>query len=123
MIRPRKRSGAASWTVAFELADHAANPAPTTNSSRPARNSFRVCADARPLELLDGEELARAHQEEACEHRDKRDRVDEETDADAGDEQKPGDRRPEDPRRVEEARVERDRIRQRVAADHPVRQL
>ncbi len=42
--------------------------------------------------------------------------------ADGGD-QDAGERRPEDARRVEEARVERDRVRQLVAADHLERQV
>ena len=83
----------------------------------PARISGRSNSSSGKNSLVRIASSAEQHGEEA-------DRVDEETDADAREaEENPRHRRAEDPRRVEEARVERDRVRQRLAADHPVRQL
>ena len=86
-------------------------------SSVPRRIDGRSNSSSRKKSL-------RAHREEPEQDGEEADRVHEEADAGAG--EAVDDARgcgAEDARRVEEARVERDRVRERVAPDHPVGEL
>jgi hypothetical protein len=91
--------------------------------AHPGEPLARAREDARPLELLEREELRDAHGQQPDQHGEEADRVYEEADACAGDEHDTRHRRPEDPRSVEQRRVEADRVRQILASNHPVREL
>ena len=79
----------------------------------PAHHRRRLAA------ALERDELLLPHQQEAGQDGEERDRVDQEADPDSERrDQDAGDRGADDTRGVEEARVQRDRVRQLVAADH-----